>query len=107
LTSILRDSTSNFRAGSVKYSIRGQPNTVHDLLMQKANGTYDLVVWDDRPVGEATDRVRVNLGASYPTVKVYDITKGTRAIQNISNVSSVPLSLTDHAVIVELRSRRL
>jgi hypothetical protein len=105
LTSILSDCTSTFDAGSVKYSIPGQPETVHDLLLEKANGMYDLVVWDDRPVGEATDHVTVNLGASYPRVKVYDITKGTRAIQNLANASSVPLILTDHAMIVELRSR--
>jgi hypothetical protein len=107
LTTILSDSTSNFHAGSVNYSIQNEPNTVHDLLMQKSNGMYELVVWDDRPVGEAKDSVRVNLGASYPSVKVYDITSGTGAIQKLSNASSVPLTLADHALIVELRSRPL
>ena len=72
--------------------------------MQKSNGTYELVVWDDRPVGEATDTVTVNLGAFYPSILVYDITSGTRAIQVASNANSVRLALTDHALVVELRS---
>jgi hypothetical protein len=105
LTTILRDSTSHFQVGSVDYSIPNEPSTIHDLLMEKSNGTYELVIWDDRPVGEATDNVTVNFGASYPSVKVYDITVGTTAIQNMSDTSAVPLTLTDHALIVELRSQ--
>ncbi len=105
LTTILSDSTSNFRPGLLNYSIASKPSTVHDLLLEKSNGTYELVVWDDRPVGEATDSVTVDLGASYPSVNVYDITKGTGAIQRVLNASSVRLALTDHALIVELRSQ--
>ena len=105
LTTILSDSTSDFRAGTVNYSIPKEPSTVHDLLMQKSNGAYELVVWDDRPVGEGTDRVTVDLGGFYPSVvTVYDITQGTKPIQKLSNTSSLSLNLTDHALIVELRS---
>jgi hypothetical protein len=104
LTTILRDSTSDFNPGSVNYSIPGEPRTVHDLLMQKSNGRYELVVWDDRPVGEATDHVRVNLGAVYPSINVYDITRGASSSQKLSNATSVSLILTDHALIVELVS---
>lgn len=101
LTTVLSDATSNFSSGSARYLIVNEPATVHDLLMQKSNGTYELLIWDDRPVGEATDRVTVNLGVLYPTVKVYDITSGTAPTQTLSNSSSVTLSLTDHAFIVE------
>jgi len=49
----------------------------------------------------------VHLGSSYPTVNVYDITSGTTPIRTLSNAASVPLTLTDHALIVEFRSRLL
>jgi hypothetical protein len=101
LTAILSDSTSNFPAGSAAYSIPHEPVTVHDLLMQKSNGTYELAMWDDRPVGEGTDSVTVNLGALYATANVYDITSGSAPTQTLSNASSVTLSLTDHAFILE------
>jgi hypothetical protein len=103
LTTILRDSTSDFGAGAVNYSIPNESSTVHDLLMQKSTGTYEIVVWDDRPVGEATDSVTLYLDTSYPSVTVYDITSGTKPVQKLSNTSSVPITLTDHALIVELR----
>jgi hypothetical protein len=100
LTSILSDSTSNFTASTASYLVLNEPATVHDLLLQKSNGTYELVIWDDRPVGEATDNITVRLGTTYPTINVYDITSGTAAVQTLSNVSAVPLSLTDHALII-------
>ena len=38
--------------------------------MQHSNGAYVLAVWDERPVGEATDAITVNLGSTYSTVNV-------------------------------------
>jgi hypothetical protein len=81
--------------------ILNEPATVHDLLLQKSSGTYELVIWDDRPVGEATDNTTVSLGTTYPTINVYDITSGTTTVQTLSNASTVPINLTDHALIIE------
>jgi hypothetical protein len=57
-------------------------------------------VWNDRVTG--TDAVTVTLGGTFPTVTVYDPTVGTAATQTLANVSSVPLTLGDHPVILEL-----
>jgi hypothetical protein len=100
LTSILADTSSNFSARQLAYSISNEPATVHDLLLQKSNGTYELIVWGDQ-VPPKSANVIVNLGRSYPTVKLYDITSGTTPVQTLSNASSVPLTLRDHALIVE------
>ena len=77
LTTILSDGTSNFQSTPLSYTIPSEPATVHDWLMQKSSGAYELSVWDDRPVGEGTDNVTVNLGKSFPTVNIYDVTAGT------------------------------
>ena len=103
LTSILADTSSNFSAQQLAYTISNEPATVHDLLLQKSNGTYELIVWGDQ-VPPKSANVIVNLGSSHPTVKVYDITSGTTPVQSLSNANSVPLTLADHALIVEFRS---
>jgi hypothetical protein len=64
--------------------------------MEKSNGTYELIVWGDQAPPKSTNVV-VNLGSSYPTVNVYDITSGTTPVQTLPNASSVPLTLGDHA----------
>jgi hypothetical protein len=101
LTAILDDSGSDFSAGQVNYSIDGQPATVHDLLLQKSNGTFELVVWGERFAG-GSDNVTVNLGKMYAKVNTYDPTIGTSAIQTLTNVSSVSLTVSNHPVVIEI-----
>jgi hypothetical protein len=100
LTSILADPGSA-PTGRLDYTIADEPATVHDLLLQKSDGTFDLVVWDERPTG-GSDAVDVDLGHARATVTLYDPTTGTAPTQVLSQVSSVTLTLTDHPVIVEL-----
>ena len=87
--------------GLLDYSIANEPATVHDVLLQKGDGTFELVVWDERP-GGGTDGVTVDLGAPRAAVKVYDPTLGTSATQTLSGVGSVALTLGDHPVVVEI-----
>jgi hypothetical protein len=100
MTSILSDTSSNFSPTAFDYSIAGEPATVHDLLMQKSDGVYELAVWGDQVAGESAN-VTINLGRTFPIVNVYDVTSGTSPIQTLSNVSSVSLTLTDHAFFIE------
>jgi hypothetical protein len=82
------------------YSIASPPPTVHDLLMEKVNGSFDLAVWNERPSG-GSDTVTVTFAAAHPTVNVYDPITGTAPTQSLANVTSVMLTLSDHPVIVE------
>ena len=101
LTTILADNTSN-APGSLDYSIPNEPATVHDMLMQKSDGTFYLAVWDERVVGTGSDNVTVNLGGAQSVVDVYDPTVGTSVQQQLNNVSSVTLSLSDHPLILAI-----
>ena len=40
--------------GQLSYSLPEQPATVHDLLLQKSDGTFQLVVWGERVAGFET-----------------------------------------------------
>jgi hypothetical protein len=100
LTTILADNSS-FTPGALNYSIPSEPATVHDLLLQKSNGTFYLAVWDERSAG-IMDPVTVNLGGTHASVTVYDPTAGTTAVRTLSNVSSVGLTLSDHPLILAI-----
>jgi hypothetical protein len=99
LTTILADKTSS-TPGSLNYSIPSEPATVHDLLLQKSNGAFELAVWGEQVIG--SNNITVNLGATFATVRVYDPTVGTSATQTLSKVGSVSLTLSDHPLIVEI-----
>ena len=100
LTTILADTEHARKPGPAQLLDPQQPATVHDLLLQKSSGTFELVVWGEQVSG--SNSVAVSLGATYGTVNVYDITSGTTPTQTLSNASSLTLTLTDHALIVQL-----
>jgi len=104
LTAILADDGAPRTPGGLAYSIPGQPATVHDLLLQKSDGRFLLVVWDERFTG-GSDQVTVELGARFPSVTLYDPTVGTSPTGSLSDVSSVTLTLSDHPVIIEIATR--
>jgi hypothetical protein len=101
LTTILSDNNSSFTPTLVDFNVSNLPNTGYYQLMQKSNGTYELVIWGEAFASESSTCVGVSLSRSYATINVYDITKGTSPIATFSNVSSVTLTLSDHALIVE------
>jgi hypothetical protein len=98
LTAILADQGSPTKPGHLKYAIGDQPPTMHDMLLQKSNGTFALVVWNERVKG--SDTVTIELGRVCPTVHVYDPTVGTQPVQTASKVDSLKLTLSDHPLVI-------
>src|SRR5206468_2638061 len=75
LTTILADDRPRSRPGRLAYTVPNQPATVHDLLLQKSDGRFALVIWDERVKG--SDEVTVRLGRRFAAATVYDPTTGT------------------------------
>jgi len=98
LTTILADKGTLAEPGKLDYSIPEEPATVHDMLLQNSDGTFQLVVWGERVKGE--DRVTVHLGGTHASVKVYDPTAGTEPVQTHSGVNSLTLTLSDHPLVI-------
>lgn len=100
LTTVLKDSGFAKMPGRLNYSISNQTETVHDMLLQKSDGSFELIVWDERAKG--SDSVVVHLGKSFPSVNLYDVTLGPTAIVGLKNVADFTLTLTDHPMIIEI-----
>ena len=100
LTTILADNGSLAKPGQLKYSIPEQPATVHELLLQKSDGTFQLVVWNERVKG--SDDVTIRFGDKLVSVKVYDPTVGTEAVQTSAGIDSLKLTLSDHPVVIAI-----
>jgi hypothetical protein len=87
-------------AGGLNYTISPMPDTVHDLLLKKCNGDYALIVWGEKR--SSSESVKVYLGRPHSNVNVYDVTVGAAPVQMLRDVEEVPLTLIDHALIVEV-----
>jgi Right handed beta helix region len=104
-TTILQD-TTNFTPGGLTYSIASEPSSVHDMLLEKSNGDFYLVLWDEETTSATTNSITVTLGTA-ANVTIYDTTMGATPIAAPSNTASIPLTLSDHPVILQISSAAL
>lgn len=101
LTTILADNKSIDHTGSLGYFIVNRPATVHDLLLQKSNGKFFLVVWGEKFTG-GKDEITITFSKIHRFVNIYDPTTGTLPISTKKQVKSVQLMMSDHPLVVEI-----
>lgn len=104
MTTILADKGTVAAPGQFDYKIVDQPPTVHDLLLQHSDGTFQLVVWDERLNGQ--DQVTVDLGVKSASLSVYDPIIGVDPVQTRKNATSLELLLSDHPIVIAISSVR-
>ncbi len=100
LTTILADRGTPDKPRQLNYYLPQQPATVHEMLLQKSDGAFELVGWGERLKG--ADEVIVHLGGTFAAVRIYDPTIGTEPVQTLGGVDSLTLTLSDHPLIVEI-----
>ncbi|MDA3834336.1 MAG: hypothetical protein PF495_13205 [Spirochaetales bacterium] len=101
-TSILEDTRDVENPGILSYSISNKTETVHDLLLQKSNGKFYLVLWGERFTG-GTDEISLELGKEYHTVKIFDPTEGTSPVLVLNDDRQINLTFSNHPLIIELQ----
>jgi hypothetical protein len=110
LTTILALAGGGIASAPLDYSVSGLPSTGRTFLLG-SNTAYDIAVWIDATVFDPTTETdvtaptyvaTVNLGATFASVEVYDPMIGTAPIATYSDVSSVPVNVTDHPLIVQV-----
>lgn len=104
LTTILADKGVRREPGQLEFTIIDQPKTVHDLLLQNSDGTFQLIVWGERLSGQ--DRVKVDLGATRRSIKIFDPTIGVEPVQAPTDVNSLELVLSDHPIVIAVSPDR-
>ena len=104
LTTILADKGHIAHPGQLDFEIANQPDTVHELLLQKRDGTFQLIVWGERLTGE--DRVTIHFGAKHASGAIYDPTIGVEPVQSLTKFNSIDLVLSDHPVVIAIAPRR-
>jgi Ca2+-binding RTX toxin-like protein len=87
------------------------PATGHSLLLEKANGTFELALWNEvddwNPVTQtevtpAPASVTLSLATGFQTASLYDTLSGTTPVASFAHQAQLTLALTDHVTILEL-----
>ena len=114
LTSILADTASNaqsFNPGALTYSISNLPVAGNSVLLEKASGAFDLVLWSeaadwnsatDTEIPVAPSNVTVTFASNLGTIEIFDPTLGSTPTRTLTNVNQITVSLSDHPIIIEI-----
>ena len=102
--------TGSVQPGSLAYTLTGQPATGASFLLEKTDGTFELVLWNPGAVvsngtGDVTpptSNVTVSFGATQGRVNVYDPVLGTAAVQTAANTSSITVGLSKDPLVIEV-----
>jgi hypothetical protein len=108
----LNDNAAPVQPGQLAWSLNNTGPDIHHLLLQKSDGEFDLVVWQEIT---SYDRERhsdivnppvstsLTLGAKAQTVTLYEPVMQSQPIAAFANTLSVPLKIPDHPLVIVIR----
>ncbi|WP_139188446.1 glycosyl hydrolase [Aliiruegeria lutimaris] len=102
LTVILADASpqaANEALREVDLFLEGQTPVVHDLLLQRSDGVFQYVIWGEMLRG--TTETVLHFARPPKSLRIFDPTVGTEPIQIAGQPEAVPLTLSDHPLIVQ------
>jgi hypothetical protein len=100
LTTVISNKEITVTPGKLRYAIPEEPITVHDMLIQKTKTLFDIIIWGERILGE--DKIALDFDSVHPKIDLYDLTIATSPIQTFKNINRVDLTVSDHALVVEI-----
>jgi hypothetical protein len=106
LTTVLADAGSDLvkhrPETHFNYAIANPPATLHDLLLEKSDGTFEVIVWNERVKGSND----VTITFDQPTTfKQYDIAAGVTPTDTQTAAKSVTLKMNDHVMVLEIAAK--
>lgn len=101
LTRILADDRAQASPGRLDYSIEPQSDTVHDLLLQRSDGAFQLVLWGEALRGETTVTVKLKRNAT--KVAIFDPTIGTEPVAEETDANEIVLTVSNHPMIIAIQ----
>jgi hypothetical protein len=114
LMAILSDPGANattFSPGALNFSLSGMPPASGSFLIEKSNGAFQLILWNETPIWDMPTGAQINFPSNKVTISlpsgssgsVYDPTKGPTSVSGFSNVSQLDVSLNDSPLIIEVQ----
>ena len=108
---LLNDSGGASGSGGLSYSLEGDLTDIHQLLLQKQDGSFYLIVWQEvqsynyatkSDISNNFRKLTLKLENPVDKAETYLPLGGTTSINAYNNVTSIELEVPDHLMIVKL-----
>ncbi|MFB2917419.1 hypothetical protein [Aerosakkonema funiforme] len=111
LISLLQDSGDSFEIGSLDYSLSGDTTDVHHTLLQKRDGKFYLILWQEvasfnKPTNADVDvpsrKVTLTLNTAIKNATTYQPIESVNPLKKSDNPKQLKLKIPDAPIVVEL-----
>lgn len=115
LISLLQDpqtiTYNSFPLDSLDYNLQGNKNNIRHTLLQKSNGTFYLILWQEVPSFEHKTKTDITvaerplnliLNTPISQVTIYQPVNSTAPVNQYKNAQQLELKVPDHPLIIEL-----
>jgi hypothetical protein len=111
LITLLNDPGADFPLKSLAYTLTGNVLNLHHTLLQKRNGKFYLILWQEvssfdletkRDIVVSAQPITINLKTPMVAAAIYQPLLSIKPIQQWSNPQKLNLTVPDHPLIVEL-----
>jgi len=108
MINFLKDPGPNFTLGALNYSLSGNSNNVHHRLLEKRDGTFYLILWQEVSSFNVNSKLNINiksqelklsLNEPIARVKIHWLNNSVMASNNLNQID---LSVSDSPLIVEI-----
>ena len=115
LIALLQDSETNiydsFDLEPLEYNLKGNKTNIHHTLLQKSNGNFYLILWQEVPSFEHQTKTDLlvperslilNLNTLISQANIYQPVNSINHLDEYSNVKQLRLKVPDHPLVIEL-----
>ena len=104
---------NSFAQRQLSYSVENMPSTGSSLLLQRADGTFILALWNNvpfwywdsiisMPVNSTPIQVMLQLQQQASSIQVFDPLVGITPITSQQNIQGMTLNVPDHPILVTI-----
>jgi hypothetical protein len=107
----LKEDAEPAHMNQLAWSLSTENAQIHHLLLQKSNGEFDLILWQEivsydyrrqADIVNAPVSAILTLGQKAHTIALYEPTAGAQPLHIYTDVVSVPLEIPDHPLVVKM-----
>ncbi len=111
LIALLQDPGPEFAPQALSYSLSDNNANVHHTLLQKRDGRFYLILWNEVPsfdlqtkldVYAPKPEVTVTIQTPMRQAKLYKPVRAAASLQQYPNPQQLDLSISDHPLVIEL-----
>ncbi|MGD0938329.1 MAG: hypothetical protein ABR905_01370 [Terracidiphilus sp.] len=107
----LRDSSTPEHHKQLGWSLNTKTEQTHHLLLERSNGEFDLVLWQEVPSYDCRSQTEIintplisvlTLGQEVRSIALYEPSLQAEPLQTLNHVRQVHLQIPDHPLVVKI-----